>query len=437
MKKTWLLLSYCFVQIGFGQNSTANKSYQLSLQQAIDHALQYNINAVKAGKDIEIAKHKKWETTALGLPQINGSLGYQNNLKIATNVIEFGGMPMTLKFGQYNAMDAKVTLNQLIFDGSYLVGLQASKVYLELFENAKKKSEAEIKETITNAYGNVLLTQESIAVLEKNEKMLSKNYNDANQIFINGLGEQETVEQISILLATVKSNLNNVKRLKDISLTMLKISLGMEVQDNLTLTDQLENLTKTSTNNINNTVFNLNNLIDYQMVNNLIEQKKLLVKLEQAKYLPSLGASLNFGANSFNNRFNFIGEKWYDYSSLMVGLNIPIFSSFATKSKIAQAKLSLQQAQDQQKQTAQLLTLQYEKAKSEFDFSIEEFDTSKNNLALAERIEQKQQLKFKEGLSSSFEFSEAQRQLYAAQQSYLQSMVNVITKRAALEKSIH
>ena len=97
-------------------------------------------------------------------------------------------------------------------------------------------------------------------------------------------------------------------------------------------------------------------------------------------------------------------------------------------------RIAYDQAQTQQKEVEQMLKLGYEKAKSDFDFSIEEYATAKSNLNLAERIEKKQQIKFKEGLSTSFEFSEAQRQLYATQQTYLQSMVDIINKKAAFEK---
>ena len=117
-----------------------------------------------------------------------------------------------------------------------------------------------------------------------------------------------------------------------------------------------------------------------------------------------------------------------------MSLNVPIFSSFGHGAKVQQTKIAFEQSQTQQKEAEQMLKLGYEKAKSDFDFSIEQYATSKNNLSLAERIEKKQQIKFKEGLSTSFEFSEAQRQLYSAQQTYLQSMVDIINKKAALEK---
>jgi outer membrane protein TolC len=175
------------------------------------------------------------------------------------------------------------------------------------------------------------------------------------------------------------------------------------------------------------------------MATNFQEQRSLELKLEKSKALPSLSANINFGYNAFNDQFAFFqkDQKWLNYSNLGMNLNVPIFSSFGRSARTQQAKIALEQAKTKLSETEQGLKLQYEKAKSDFEFSIEEYATSKSNLNLAERIERKQQIKFTEGLSSSFDFSEAQRQLYTAQQNYLQSMVNIINKKATLEKIIN
>jgi outer membrane protein len=442
MKRIFALLIICFSLIANAQQNP-KQNYTFSLQQAIDHALINNYNAKNAVRDIEISKQKKWETTASGLPQINGSLGYQNNIELQKSLIPaeiFGGTPGTfaeVAFGTKQNAAASVTLSQLIFDGSYIVALQASKVYLEYYQNAKKKTDGEIRETVINSYGNVLLAEESIKILESNKVILEKNYTDINQIYKNGLGEQESVEQILITLASVKSNLKNVQRLKEISLKMLKLNLGIDINEDLKLTDNLDNLSKSNLDLVkSSTEFNVNNNIDYQIISSLVTQKKLLLKLEKAKALPSLGAALNIGTNAFSQEFTFLNgsQRWFNYSNVGVNLNVPIFSSFGRRAKTQQAKIALEQSVTQQTEVEQMLKLGYEKAKSDFEFSIEEYATAKTNLSLAERIEKKQQIKFKEGLSTSFEFSEAQRQLYATQQTYLQSMVDIINKKAALEK---
>lgn len=427
------------------QDKKENNSF--SLQQAIDYALEHNYSAINANRDIASAKQKKWETTASGLPQISGSASYLNNFDftlqgISGNAFNPNGNPNDIAlfaFGTKQSMISNLTLSQLLFDGSYIVALQASKTYLKFFENAKQKTQTEIKEMVINAYGNVLLTEESAAILEKNKATLSKTLGDTQETFKNGLIEEENVEQLQITLGSINSNLNNIKRLQDIAMKMLKFTLGMDVNDDLTLTDKLDTLSASNFDlAFSQNEFVVTNNINYQIATNFTEQRSLELKLQKSKALPSLGAALNFGYNSFSNNFSFADrdQKWNKFSNLGVSLSVPIFSSFGRQAKTQQAKIVLDQAKTQLTQTEQQLKLQYEKAKSEYEFSVEEYATNKNNLNLAERIERKQQIKFTEGISSSFDFSEAQRQLYTAQQNYLQSMVNIINTKAALEKII-
>ena len=203
------------------------QSYSFSLDQAISHALTNNRTAINASRDIEMAKKKKWETTALGLPQINGSIGYQNNFVIQRSVVPaefFGGTPGTFQevaFGVKHNGTGNLSLSQLIFDGSYIVALQASKTYLEFYQNSKQKTDIEVREMIINSYGNVLLADESVLILQKNKTILEKTLFETDQTYKNGLIEEENVEQLKITLASVNSNLNYVNRLRDISLKML------------------------------------------------------------------------------------------------------------------------------------------------------------------------------------------------------------------------
>ena len=444
MKNKIILTFLLLVSVLQAQEQKQN--YSFSLQQAIEHAIQNNYAAIRASKDIDAAKQKKWETTAAGLPQISASLDYQNNFELQKSVVPaefFGGNPgefAEVAFGTRHNMVANGRLSQLIFDGSYIVALQASKTYLKYYENAKQKTNTEIREMVINAYGNVLLAEESIAILEKNKATLSKTLSDTEETYKNGLIEEENVEQLQITLATINSNLNNTKRLLDVATKMLKYSLGINLDSELKLTDKLDNLSLSNLDiAFGSTEFSVSNNIDYLMASNFEEQRSLELKLQKSKALPSLAANVNFGYNAFNDQFAFFtqNQKWLNYSNLGVSLNVPIFSSFGRKAKTQQAKIALDQAKIQLTEVEQQLQLQYEKAKSEFEFSIEEYATAKSNLNLAERIEKKQQIKFTEGLSSSFDFSEAQRQLYSAQQNYLQSMVNIINKKATLEKIIN
>lgn len=445
MKKIQIIILLLLANMAHSQEQ--KKNYSFSLEQAISHAMTNNYSTINSGRDVLTAKQKKWQTTASGLPQINAGLDYGNNFAFTQQGITgggpFGGKPdevSTVAFGTKHSMNARATLSQLIFDGSYVVALQASKTYIKYFENLKLKTNVEVKEMVINAYGNVLLSEESIVILEKNKATLEKTLSDTKAIYKNGLIEEENVEQLQITLSTINSNLSNIKRLKEIALKMLKMTLGIDINDELKLTDKLDNLVTSNLDlAISNSGFTIDNNINYQLMLNFNEQRRLEYKLQKSMALPSLSANVNFGYNAFSNQFTFFNsnQKWNNFSNLGVGLNVPIFSSFGRNAKTQQAKIAFDQAKTQLVETKQKLQLQFENAKSDYEFSIEEYATSKTNLNLAERIEKKQQIKFKEGLSSSFDFSEAQRQLYTAQQNYLQSMVNIINKKAALEKVIN
>jgi len=440
MKRKLILLLLVLTKVGISQET--KKSYDFTLKEAIAHALENNYTAINASRDIEAAKKKKWETTTIGLPQINSNINYQNNLVIQKSVVPaefFGGNPgefQEVEFGVKNNMTASASLSQLLFDGSYLVGLQSAKVYLQISQNAKEKTELEIREIVINAYGNVLLARESVKVLENNKKSLEKTLFETQETFKNGLIEEENVEQLQITFSQIKSMLSNAQKRETIALKMLKLVLGIDMQEEVTLKDNLDQLALENIVLNSSSEFSVTNSIDYKIGQNNEEASRLLLKLEKSKALPSLSANANFGYNSFSNTFSFLerDQQWFNFSNIGVGLNIPIFSSLGRTARTQQAKIAYEQAKTQLKETEQKLLLEFEKSKTDYEFSVEQYLVSKENLGLAERIENKQQIKFKEGISSSFEFTEAQRQLYAAQQDYLQAMIEVISKKATLDK---
>ncbi|OUS01366.1 transporter [Flavobacteriales bacterium 33_180_T64] len=422
-----ILLLVCF-SFGFSQNAPTS----FSLQEAIDYALENNRQAKNAARDIDAAIKQKWETIATGLPQLNGNVEYQNAIK--RNVAVFGGDIFPI--GSKHSLNATATLSQKIFDGSYLVGLQSAKVFLEISKNAKEKTDLEVREAVINAYGNVLLAEESIKILDKNITVLEKNLDETTKIYENGLEEEESVEQLQITLSGVKSSLSNTTRLKDLAYQMLNITLGLDVNSKTILSNTLENLT---TENIQLSLLNIEentqNTIDYKIAENDKTSKELLLKLEKSKALPTIDAFINGGYVANREAFNFTSgsEKWFGSSLFGVTMNIPIFSSGMRSAATQRAAINLEKAQDDLTETEQQLKLQMASAKSDYQFAIEDYENKKENLALAERIEKKNQTKFFEGIGSSFELRQAQTQLYTAQQELLQAMLDVINSKADLE----
>jgi len=414
----------------------------LSLQEAIDFALENNRTAKNAQRDIEAAKKQKWETIATGLPQISASVDYNKWLQQQLALIPaefFGGNPgefTEIAFGTKQSLNATVIVNQKIFDGSYLVGLQSAKVFLEISKNAKEKTDLEVRKAVINAYGNVLLAEESVTILERNVAVLEKNLDETTKIYENGLGEEESVEQLQITLSSIKSNLSNTERLKNLAYKMLNINLGINLDANIQLTDNLNSLTSQNmVLSLLDADGNIEQTVDYKIAANDKVSKELLLKLEKSKALPTLNAFLNAAYDGYNDNFNFLQKEqdWLGSSLLGVKMNIPIFSSLGRSAATQRARINLEKAKEDLTETEQKLKLQIETAKSEYKFAIEDYQNKKDNLSLAERIEKKNEIKFFEGISSSFDLRQAQTQLYTSQQELLQSMLDVINKKAALE----
>ena len=432
------ILGFMVFQTGFSQE----KSMRLTLHEAIDYALENNRTSINAERDIDAAKKQKWETTATGLPQLSASIDYTNFLKQQVTVIpgEFvGGNPgefVDVIFGTKQTVNAFATVTQKVFDGSYIVALQSAKVFLEISENAKVKTDLEVRQAVINAYGNVLLAEESIKIFQRNIDVLEKNLYETQKIYENGLGDEESVEQLKITLSGVKSSLNNVDRLKKLAYQMLNITLGIDVYDNIVLADDLKSLTQ---DNIVLSLLDIENnpeaTIDFLIAENDTKAKELMLKLEKSKALPTLNAFLNGGYSAFENDFTFLNgdQRWFGSSLFGLSLDIPIFSSGMRNSATQRAEINLEKAQTDLTETEQRIKFQIESAKSDYQFSIEDYENKLQSLALAERIETKNQTKFFEGIGTSFELRQAQTQLYTAQQELLQTMLDVINAKAELE----
>ncbi len=440
MNKVFTL--FIFVLIAATGYSQQNQKYNFTLEQAITFALDSNYTAINSRRDIAKAIKRKWETTATGLPQLNTNISYNNNLKQPITLLPgeiIGGDPGTfvpVTFGTKESASATATLTQLIFDGSYLVGLKAAKTFLNYSENYNEKVQLEVRKGVINAYGSVLLSEELVSIFELNKANLEKNLIETRAIFENGFTEEESVEQLEITLLNIETQLNNSRRTLIIAQQMLNLAIGIDVESNVTLLDNLDNLTQ---DNINlgflERTTNIEDNIDYKIASNFIEQRNLEVKLEKSYAIPNLSAFLNYGTAANSESFSFLNSEqvWYQSSMLGISLNIPIASSGMRSARTQQAKIALEQAETQLTETYQKVLLKINTAKSNYRFAIENYNDNKKNLDLSERIEKKNQVKFTEGLATSFDLRQAQVQLYTAQQSYFESMLRVITTKVELE----
>lgn len=436
-------ISITLILLTFVGYSQEKEVYKISLDEAIERALDSSYVAINAKRDQLKALKQKWETTADGLPQISAGIDYEYNPKLIVTPLPgevVGGEPGTIvpvTFGTEQNMRATATLNQLIFDGSYIVALKAAKTFLEYSKNANDKTRLEVRQSAINAYSNALVVESNVDIIKSNQQTALKNLDETRKIFEEGLAEQEEVEQLQITYQELSNRLRNAERNLDLSKQTLSMVLGLPVDVKLELTDDLENLAQGQLADFEllSKQLEVEQTIDYKIADNLVKQRELEFQLERSKALPTLSAFANYGTTSFGDEFVFLdsGQQWFQFSTVGVSLSVPIFSSLRRAKRSQRAEIAMMQAETDLEQSVEQIKLDFNRAKSDYNFALENYQTAEANLDLAERIERKNITKYKEGISTSFELRQAQLQLYDAQNNYLQSMLTLINSKTSLE----
>ena len=438
MKIKLLLILWLFFNPIVGQDLPES----LTLNEAIEFGLSNNRSIINADREILKAKKERWKTIAIGLPQVSSQINYQNFLEMPISLVPsefFGGKAGTfeeLTFGTEQIMVGSVKMEQLLFDGSYLVGLEASRVYLKISENLFEKTNLEVKKLIVNTYTNVLIAKLNISFLEKNKIALEANLREITELFKTGFEEQETVEQTQLSLSQINNQLKYAKNLMKITQEMVKFIIGYPAEKKLILESELEDI-------FNEDVFfdsipsinQIDNNIDIRIADNNVKSEELQFKYEKSKSLPKLSGFINQTYTGNSNDFTFTDsqQKWYGSSIVGLNLTIPLFSSFGRSAISQKAKISLDQAITKLTETQERIKIEVNAAYNDYQLSIDNYFTEKENLRLAESIEKKNQNKFFEGVVQSFELRMAQMQLYSAQNNYVTAIQSVINKKTILE----
>ncbi len=421
------------------------ETIELSLEQAIEHALQYNYELENSKADAIIARRQVWEITASGLPQINGSVGYQYFTDIPTNLVPaefFGGEEgefAEIQFGTEQNLTATLTVNQLIFDGSYIVGLQAARIFRELSLQIYQKSEMEVKSLVTESYYLNLATAQNMEILQENLQNLEKTLFETEKLYEQGFTDAINVDQLRLTVANLKNNISGVKRQRKMTLDLLKFQIGMGVDQELVLTDELEQLFQNiSLEAFSVQEFNPQKHIDFRIMQSQEQMQLMTLRREWSFYLPSLSASYTRQENAYRNEFNFFesGKPWFPTSIIGVNLNIPVFSSGLRRSKVQQARLELEKAQTNTRRVVQSLLLQKQEATNEIESAMEKYTIEKDNLELAERILQRTSIMHKEGLATSLELTQASNQLLNTQSNYINAIFELLNAKNKLEKAL-
>ncbi|MCK5823784.1 MAG: TolC family protein [Ichthyobacteriaceae bacterium] len=443
MKKLFTIVSVLllFQNAVSAQEKDANIS--MSLSEAKTYAQEHNYKLKNAKLDVQIAQKKIWETTAIGLPQVNGKLDYIDNLTLASmpfptkNPVTGADTTMYIQMGTAHNLSAAITVSQLIFDGSYLVGLQSSKTYKKISELAELKTKTLINEAVTNAYGGVVLSNETVKLLDSNVETLEGNLNQTKAYYQSGLIEEQSVEQLQILLSSTKNLLFSAKNDLHTSKKMLNYLLGIEINDTINLTSSLESILIENINiGVTEQQFLSENSIDILIEDNKVRSQELLEKFEKSKFLPSVSAFYQIKEDAFADEFTFFegNQDWFGAQMLGVSVSVPIFSSGSRCVKVQQAKIELEKAKNTRVETQQNLILNVEKAKNKYLSAINQYYTAKQNMELSKKIRNKEEVKYFEGMSSSLDLSNVEVQMISTQQSYIRSIFGLIQAKASIDR---
>lgn len=438
------------------QEKTAEVS-SLTLKQAQEYAIKNNANSRNSAIDMEKAKKKIWETTAIGLPQINAQANYQHlftvpslslggttflttNLPAGTPItsddilnknVSMGFSPSApIPLGVKNNTTLDITVSQLIFSGQYIVGLQATRVYYTMTDQTRQKTEIDLKESVANTYTMALVFGQTLNVLAKSLENTDKTLADMQQMYKQGMIENTDVDQIELVSLTLKNAVSSMSRQLDATYDLLKYQIGMPFADKIVLADDLESLTgSVNLEAIAGTQFNLNNNLDYQIFKTSEAISNLNLKLEKSSYLPDLAAVYRHEEMVNAPEFNFNPKDVFGIS-----MNIPIFSSGMRNVKVQQRKLELQQIINTKNDVANGLQLQFINSRNDLITAYEKYQNDKRNIELTKRIYDKTIIKFKEGIASSREITDNLNQYLTAQSNMYSSIMAVISAKNKLDK---
>lgn len=452
-----ILLVFGGFQHLFGQNPD-QKGFSLS--ECIDYALKHNNMIANASLEENISETTIGETRAEGLPQLNGSINYSFNPAVQQQVIpnflapaiyqvleeeelatmpnggDFGEIPVG--FGTANTGRADLILTQLIFKGSYFVGLQAAKTYRELARKSHISTKIDVVESVTKAYYTVLVNKERVSLMDANYGRLDTLLNETRAMYENGFAEKIDVDRIQVNFNNIKTQRLAANRILKLSYLLLKYQMGMPIGEDFDIEGDLSEIDfDFSFEAINN--FNYNNRIQFSQ----LQTNKALVQLDlrnnKVQYFPDLSGFVNYGytmgTNSAEDIFDF-NKTWYKYASLGLNLNIPLFDGLRKSYKIQKNKIQMLQLEKQEQELKNSIDLEIRQYQIALQNSIENLEAQQENMELAKGIFDATTIKYQEGIGSNLEVVEAETAYKEAETNYFSALYDALIAKVDLEKAL-
>lgn len=413
----------------------AQETVKLSLQDALKIALQNNTNILNSELDLKMARKKIWETTASGFPHGEVKSAYSFYPKVPTLPATFfdpnAGADEVIELGVKQNIVTDVTVSQLIFSGSYFVGLQAVKVYYGLSTQNKEKARQDVIETVINTYNMIQLAEESKKILSQNLENINKTLYEVSEMNKQGFLEKTDVDQLELTGNTIRNAINQVDSNLDIAYRLLKIQLGMEETAKVELSDQLESgesLTKSSLQLITES-FNIDRNVDYQLIQTSEKAAKLELNLAKTSFLPTISGYYNHTEKLKSPAFDFAPKD-------LIGINVslPLFSSGEKLAVVSQKRMALEKAQNTRKFVSSSLAMQASQYQNDLKLKLEKYQNQQKSKQLSDDIYQRTLEKYKQGMASSMDLMTSQNQYLTNLTNYYQSIFDLESSKSKLEK---
>jgi len=449
MKQLTTLLFCLFTLSVFGQTQS------LTLEEAIDHAMKHNAEVKNASLSVEDSKQEVKSIIATGLPQVSVNGNFTHNIQIAAQQLPdfispavYGvlisedllpadrfkaGEPQTLAFGAPSSLTAMANLNQLLFDGTYFLGLKAAKHYVKMSELLQENTEITAIDNVKKSYYAALITGQNSDLLQQSLSNLNNTLRETKGLYEAGYAEKLDVDRLEFAKSNLETEINNIALQKQILMNMLKVNIGMDVNQSIELTEDLLEQT-----NINADNFSIDSRIETKIMQQTLLLDSLNIKRYQVGYYPTIRLNATYQQNSFaeSAEFQGLGKTWNPGTMYGVNISIPIFDGFYKKSKISQARVAYEKDKHTYNHTRNQLMFQVEQAKMNLTMKQQNLENQKNNKALAQSIYETSKIKFDEGVGSSFELIQAQTDQTQAEIAYSNALYEVIVAQIELQTAL-
>lgn len=444
---------------------TLGAQQSFSLEEAIGFALQKNASVRLKQLEVSDARSQIKEFRAIGMPKVEGSVEYQHFIDIPVSlapadafafpddfnrflgeVSDATSVPLPsggggdelqeLQFGLKNSLTASLTANALLFDGSFFVGLRAAKLYKELVAREMVQTTTDVKLSVSKAYLAVLIARKNREIVDKNIQNLSESLRETRAIYENGFAEKLDVDRLELSLANLRTEADKLDRMIQVSINLLKFQMGYPMEENIELTDDIDRLiaqTSLDSESLESEI-DPSNRPEYDVLQTAENLNELNIKRNKVGYLPSLFA---FGSYQQIFQANDISEgRWFPTTVVGATLNVPIFDGLDKESRIERAQIDLEELRIQKSEFVRSVQLEVRNARSAYLNAWETVERTRASQQLAEEIYNTTQVKYREGVGSSVELSQAERELYSAQANYLNALYELLVARVDLDKAL-